>query len=66
MPISSRCCFKSQHRSDSDSLWPWSETEELQFLQVSGRLVERMGGRKSVGRGILEGGMRFTVKGGAA
>lgn len=39
---------------------------ELQFLQVSARMVERMGGRKSVGRGILEGGMRFTVKGGAA
>lgn len=39
--------------------------EELQFLKISARLVERLGGRKNVGRGSLEGGLRLTVKGGA-
>ena len=33
---------------------------ERQFLDISGRLVDRLGGRKAVGRGILEEGIRIN------
>ena len=33
---------------------------EKQFLRASGRLVDRIGGRKAVGRGILDKGIEIT------
>ncbi len=33
---------------------------EKEFLHASGRLVDRLGGRKAVGRGILEEGIEIT------
>ena len=41
-----------------------SDNEE-KFLKASARLVDRIGGRKSVGMGGLDGGIRIASKGGA-
>ncbi|MBC2694927.1 MAG: hypothetical protein HF982_06570 [Desulfobacteraceae bacterium] len=38
---------------------------EEKFLRASARLVDRIGGRKSVGMGGLDGGIRIASKGGA-
>ena len=38
---------------------------EEKFLKASARLVDRIGGRKSVGMGSLDGGIRIASKGGA-
>lgn len=38
---------------------------EEKFLKASARLVDRIGGRKSVGMGGLDGGIRIVDKGGA-
>ena len=38
---------------------------EEKFLKASARLVDRIGGRKSVGMGGLDGGIRIASKGGA-
>jgi CRISPR/Cas system CSM-associated protein Csm3 (group 7 of RAMP superfamily) len=38
---------------------------EKKFLKASARLVDRVGGRKSVGMGSLDGGIRISDKGGA-
>lgn len=38
--------------------------DEETFLKASARLVDRIGARKAVGRGILQGGIRFEVNNG--